>query len=266
MIETPRFVMTDLCLITAVDVEFNAATSLLASKTPSDEFQIKTCRGNVRGISGQRRITVLQCGMGAPAFAERLSEHLRHHRHHRYDALLVAGLAGGLDPNLKPGDAVVYDLCHDARDLKEKPSGCDQNASIRCDDRASELLLSSLQSAGRPSIRGSGATVDRILTEAREKLSLGIRYRAAAVDMESYEVLGVCASVGLPAAVVRVISDDAGSDLPDFNWAAEADGRMNPWRMGAAMLARPAASLKFMSGIRSVINALRKNLKIVLQT
>jgi len=257
MTETPCPFMKDLCLVTAVDVEFNAATSLLTSRTFSSEFQIKTCQG----VVGQKRATVLQCGMGAPAFARRLSEHLHHHR---YDGLIVAGLAGGLDPALKPGNAVIYDLCHDARGLKEKPSDRDENATIRCEDQLSEFLFRSLQSAGRQSFRSSGVTVNRIITEAQDKLSLGIDYQAAAADMESYDVLSVCESSGLPSAVLRLISDAADSNLPDFNRAAEADGRMNPWRMAAAMAARPAASLKFLAGLRPALKALRENLKIVL--
>lgn len=258
----------DLCLVTAVDVEFNVATSLLNSKIFSGEFQIKTCRGTADSDSGQKRITVLQCGMGAPAFAERLSEHLRHYT---YDMLLIAGLAGGLDPALKSGDAVIYDICHDGRNhpnatTKEKSPGRDENASIHCHDRVQAILFNALQTAGRRCVRGSGVVVDRIITESQQKLSLGARYQAIAADMESYDALGVCHDLGLPAAALRVISDDAGSDLPDFNWAAEADGRMNPWRTAAAMFARPVASLKFLLGIRSVLGALRKNLKIVIHT
>ncbi|MDQ3009576.1 MAG: hypothetical protein M3X11_02580, partial [Acidobacteriota bacterium] len=217
--------------------------------------------------SAQKRITVLQCGMGAPAFAERLSEHLRHYR---YDMLLVAGLAGGLDRRLKSGDAVIYDICRDGRkfklDSKEKPLNRDENASIHCNDLLVAALSALLQAAGQRCFRGSGVTVDRVLTEAQDKQLLGDCYQAAAADMESYDVLSICSKSGLPAAVLRVISDDVGSNLPNFNWAAEASGRMNPWRMGAVMVARPAASLKFLLGIRSVINALRENLKIVLQT
>jgi nucleoside phosphorylase len=268
MTETPRPVMTDLCLVSAVDVEFKAATSLLNPQTFSDEFQIKTCRGDVTGVSGQRRVTVLQCGMGAPAFAHRLAEHLRRHR---YDALIIAGLAGGLDPALKAGDAVIYDICLDwvstasyTQGSKEKPLRRDQNASIRCDDQLSGLLFGLLQGAARRTFRGRGVTVDRILTEAQDKISLGVRAHAAAADMESYGVLDVCADLGVPAAVLRIISDEAQADLPDFNRAAEADGRMNAWRTAAVMAARPVASLKFLAGIRPVLRALGENLKVVL--
>jgi len=258
--------MTNLCLVTAVDVEFNTATSLLSAKTYSNEFQIKTCRGLLGAPPGQKRITVLQCGMGAPGFAERLREHLRLHR---YDALIVAGLAGGLDPNLKSGDTVIYDLCHDARTLsgsssKEKPFACDENASIRCEGKVSDFLFSSLRLSGQRCFRGSGVTVNRIITEARNKISLGVSCHALAVDMETYDVLRVCADLSLPASALRIISDESGSDLPDFNWAAQADGQMNIWRTAAAMAARPAASLQFLWNIRSVLNSLRANLSIVL--
>jgi nucleoside phosphorylase len=253
----------EICLVTAVDVEFNAAASLLTAKTFSTESQIKICRGRL----GRRRISLLQCGMGAQGFTDRLSAYLENKCH---DALLVAGLAGGLDPELKSGDAVIYDLCHNARsshnssDSNEKPSSRDQNVSIRCHDEISEILFGTLQSSGQRVFRRSGVTVSRIITEAESKISLGTIYRAAAVDMESYDVLDVCAAFDLPATVLRLISDEAGSDLPDFNRAAKADGGINIWRTAAVMAARPTASYQFLRNIKFVIKSLRANLEVVL--
>lgn len=253
----------EICLVTAVDVEFNVAVSLLPSKTFSTESQIKTCRGRL----GRRHISVLQSGMGAHGFAQRLSNYLENNQP---DVLLVAGLAGGLDPQLKSGDAVIYDFCHDARnrfnssDSKEKPSGRDQNASIRCDDEISESLFEISEASGQRCFRGSGVTVDRIITEAKDKIWLGLRYQAWAVDMESYDELGVCTKFGLPVTVLRVISDGAGSDLPDFNFAARADGRMDIWRTAAVMAARPMASFGFLRSIKFVMKSLRRNLEVVL--
>jgi len=114
-------------------------------------------------------------------------------------------------------------------------------------------------------LRGAGVTVNRILTDAQDKLALGTETHAAAADMESYDVLAVCAGLGLPAAVLRVISDEAQVDLPDFNRATGPDGRMNVWRTAAVMAARPTASLKFLAGLRPVLRALGENLKVVLQ-
>lgn len=249
--------ITDLCVVTAVDVEFNAATSLLLSKIFSTESQVKICRGNL----AHRRITVLQCGMGAPGFGKWLAAHLKTNR---YDALLIAGLGGGLNPHLKSGDIVLYDICHEGRGFKEKPSGRDEKARLRCNDDLLELLQSSLAFSGRSYTRSSGVTVSRIITEAKEKILLGESYQAAAVDMESYDVLGICEAFHLPAAVLRIISDEAGGDLPDFNYAVTADGQMNIWRTAVAMAMRPAASLRFLRSIRPVLKSLEATLKVVL--
>src|SRR5207245_11582177 len=59
---------TDLCVVAAVDVEFKIAAGLLSGKSFSEETRMKICRG----LFGGRRVTILQSGMGAPGFAERL--------------------------------------------------------------------------------------------------------------------------------------------------------------------------------------------------
>ncbi|MEK7833274.1 MAG: hypothetical protein AAB401_19445, partial [Acidobacteriota bacterium] len=86
-----------ICLVTAVDIEFKTAITLLSQSVLLTESKYKICRG----VIGDRRITVLQCGMGARGFAEWLSHHLKNNS---YEALIVAGLAGGLNPKLKTGD------------------------------------------------------------------------------------------------------------------------------------------------------------------
>src|SRR5262249_39583471 len=108
MSKTATSGFTDLCIGAAVDVEFKIAANLLSEKTFSEEPYMKICRG----LFGGRRITILQSGMGAIAFAERFADHFAKNR---YDALIIAGLAGGLDPRLRVGDAVLYNLCYDAR-------------------------------------------------------------------------------------------------------------------------------------------------------
>src|SRR5215813_15506889 len=153
MSETGAAGFTDLCLVTAVGIEFKIAAGLLTAKSFSEEPPLEGRRPCLRGPTqehldepgrqgrlpskgfsegprlkicrgqfGARRVTVLQSEMGAVGFADRLVEHLADNR---YDALIVAGLAGGLDPKLRVGDAVLYDLCYDARAidiiLRERP-------------------------------------------------------------------------------------------------------------------------------------------------
>ncbi len=248
MSEKSRTGYADLCVVTAVDIEFTVAARLLTESSLSEEAGMKVCRGRF----GQRRIAVLQSGMGARGFGQRLAEHLAVNR---YDALIVAGLAGGLDPKLRAGEAVLYDLCYDAR------ADRDEVASVGADDGLSKFLFEALSASGRSCVRGSGVTVNKIITEAEDKLALGARYGAAAVDMETFEVLNACARFNLPAAALRVILDEAGHDTPDFNRAYEPDGLVNVRPMASVMMARPLAASRFLLGVRPAIRSLRENLK-----
>jgi nucleoside phosphorylase len=252
---------TDLCVVTAIDVEFKIAARLLSGKSFSEEPQMKICRG----LFGARRITILQSGMGAIGFAEGLAEHLGNNR---YDALIMAGLAGGLDPRLRVGDAVIYNLCYDARDVDFSSNDYSDPEKTRkgakaaaSDEQFSGFLYGALTSAGLSFIKAPGITVSRILIDAKEKLALGAHYAASAVDMETYQALSACARSGLPAAALRVISDDAGHDIPDFNRVYNADGRINSWRMASAMIARPSAALRVLMTIRPALQSLKMNLQ-----
>lgn len=266
MIHRPESIpieLADLCLVTAVDIEFKTATDLLNSKIFSNDSKIKICQG----LFANRRVTVLQCGMGARGFAEWLKNHLNECS---YDALIVVGLAGGLDGALKAGDAVIYDRCYlgdsepEPTGSKEKQSACDEKASIHCNDSLSRYLLDLLQASEHRSACGLGITVPRIITDAKDKVRFGADYMALAVDMESFHVLRVCADFGLPVSVLRVISDEVDDDLPDFNYASGNEGSFSNWRMFLAMTTRPAASLKFLLGMRAVMESLRTNLKTIL--
>jgi nucleoside phosphorylase len=196
----------------------------------------------------------------------RLSAHLRNNQ---YEALMVAGLAGALDSQIKTGDAVILDKCYNARaDRNGSNSGDVQlgsgdNAFIACDDRLSQSIAETLLESGGACIRGAGVTVDRIITSAREKIALGKRYQAAAVDMETYDCLSVCAHFGLSATALRVVSDDAVSDLPDFNRALDREGRMSKWRMASAIMINPINSARFLLSVSRVLDSLRTNLETI---
>jgi nucleoside phosphorylase len=247
----------DLCIVAAVDVEFKIGADLLSEKSFSEEPRMKICRG----LFGGSRITILQSGMGAIGFAHRLAKHLTNNR---YDALIVVGLAGGLDPKLRVGDAVLYDLCYDGRAIdltrRERPDR-EEVAAIAGDELLSDFLYAALTRSGLSFVREPGITVGRVVTEAGEKLALRAHYGAAAVDMETFEALSVCARLGLPAAALRVISDEAGRDIPDFNRVYNANGRINGWRMAAAMMARPSAAFRLLLTIRRALRSLRASLQ-----
>jgi|SRR5215475_6616840 len=239
----------NLCLVTAVEYEFKIIVSLLSGSRVSYENEIS----GYRGFFGERLITVLKSGMGARGFAERLAKHLCLNN---YDALMVVGFAGGLNPSLKSGDAIIYDICHQAN--------IDLIPSIACDTYLSKLIFDILQKSMLKSILGSGVTVDRIVTGAREKIALGIEYNALAADMESYRLIAVCAEARLPAAVLRIISDDVEANLPDFNNAIQSDGRINNWRMATTIIRTPLASMRFFRKLSPAISSFRECMQAIL--
>ncbi len=247
------------CVITAADIEFKNVTKLLIGALTQLELRLKVCRGRFNGLA----VTVLQTEIGAPQFAERLQDHLSIFD---YDALLVIGLAGALDPALRTGDVVIYDRCLDGRGAeawlqtgsKENPPARDEIASISCDARLAQKLFEVLNERGLRCVRGPGVLVERIVIDAQAKLTLGKQLQATVADMESYLVLATLGESQLPCAVLRTVLDEASSDLPDFNAALGKDGRMEHRLALQAMRARPLPALRFLRSLRPALCALRE--------
>lgn len=259
--------IASLCVVTAAEVEFNAVAGLLTQRSVERSGELKLCRGELES----QRITVLLSEIGAVGFTEKLAGHLATES---YDGLLVIGLAGGLDPQLRTGDTVIYNSCirigtaavssSEALVVREKRNVREEIASLRCDPQFSTLICERLR-AGKlqcPSV--TGMTVDRIIVNAADKRALRSACNAAAVDMETYQVLKVCARAGLPAAAVRVISDEAGQSLPDFNRALDREGRLSGIRAGLAIMTRPFAALHFLLNLRRVTAALKETARAAL--
>jgi 4-hydroxy-3-methylbut-2-enyl diphosphate reductase len=156
--------MTRLAVITALRIEFAA----LAGRVPDAEL--------------------LRCGMGA----ERVTAWLPQLKATNPEAVVVAGVAGGVDPSLRPGDVVVASEVRDERG--------------RTVLRGAAPLVAELRRMGLRVRTGPMVSCDRVVGGAEERARLAAT-GAVAVDMESAAV--VRATVGVPTAVVRVIVDTA---------------------------------------------------------
>lgn len=127
--------------------------------------------------------------------------------------VLTCGYAGGLNPQLQRGD-VVYDA-----------------------DAETGLAIPLAGLGARP---GLFHCVNRIAVTAAEKQALRQQTRADVVEMESGVIRALCRERGIAAATIRVISDDATSDLPlDFNALARPDGNISYVRLAAALVRSP---------------------------
>ncbi len=147
---------------------------------------------------------------------------------HGSRALLSFGVAGGLDPAMRPGALVVAEtvIAPDGRKWRTDPGW-----------RAA--LVAALAPIG-PVGGGTLAGSDRVLASAAEKRRLFEATAAAAVDMESHAVARVAAASGVPFAVLRAVADPAERALPRTALGAlDADGRLRGWRVVVSLATRP---------------------------
>ena len=111
--------------------------------------------------------------------------------------IISFGIAGGLDPSLRPGDLVVA------------------NEVMAADDRwataatLSETLVEGTNIGRRKIVGGTIVGAEEVILHPRDKIQLHKETGATAVDMESHIAAAYAASVGLPFAALRVINDPA---------------------------------------------------------
>lgn len=113
-------------------------------------------------------------------------------------AVISFGIAGGLAPQLRPGDVV----------LARSVDGGDARATA--DARWLERLADALPHATVEDVAG----VDRVVAGTRGKQVLHRATGAAAVDMESHIAARLAAQHGVPFAALRVVADPAERSLP----------------------------------------------------
>ena len=120
----------------------------------------------------------------------------------RFCAIVSFGLAGGLDPALRPGEVAVAAAVVAGEARRET------------NPRLTEILVEGFESAGARCARVTLAGVDAPVMTAAEKAALRDATGAAAVDMESHVAGEFAAARRLPFAVVRAIGDPATRALP----------------------------------------------------
>jgi adenosylhomocysteine nucleosidase len=124
--------------------------------------------------------------------------------------VIMAGVAGALDPALQVGDVVIDDL----------PPGWNAPAGAR---------------------RGAIVTQDGILATPSDKADLFGRTGALAVDMETACVRQWARGRGVPFVAVRSISDRADQTLdPAVLRLVDSFGNPRPAALAKALLARPS--------------------------
>jgi len=137
------------------------------------------------------------------------------------DALVSFGLAGGLDPVLRPGNILVPNAVH----LDGQIVPCDAALTARLGGPTDHVLL-------------AGET---LLDTADAKRRVWHSLAAHAIDLETAAVARAALAHGLPFAVLRAICDPANASLPPAARAAlDIAGGIGLWRVAQSLLRQPS--------------------------
>jgi adenosylhomocysteine nucleosidase len=136
------------------------------------------------------------------------------------DALVSFGLAGGLEPGLRPG-ALIVPCAVIARGVRYRT---DPALSERLGGATGQVVL------------GANAVVAGVAEKRRLYGEVG----AAAVDLESGAVARAATARGMPFAVLRAVCDPVERGLPAAALAAlDAHGSIGMGRVIASLVVRP---------------------------
>jgi adenosylhomocysteine nucleosidase len=180
-------------------------------------------RSRLRSLPDQRSVRCF--GTGPEAAGKAASELLEE----GCTALLSFGLAGGLDPLLRPGSVVVAEAI-----VTDRGEAFPTDIAWR--QRVVERLT-----AGRAVVEGRLLGSDRPLLTQVDKCALANQLRASAVDMESGAVARAAQRSGVPFMAIRAVADPAERAIPA--WLAEAigsSGRARLHLVAAGALAKPS--------------------------
>jgi nucleoside phosphorylase len=173
------------------------------------------------------------------------------------DAVLVIGLCGGLTETLPEQRIVAYTECLSAGPNKAPP--------LQCSRSLTDDVVKRLQQQGITVDRVTGITSPRIATTKAERLALA-RSGAAAVDMESYPIVSAAARAGVPAVVLRVVSDSLDTEMPDFNRALNSQGALDGRRALWIAFGSPIQTLRLLSSNKRAIERLKPAVKVILES
>ena len=171
--------------------------------------RLKIRRGDlpVLLITGMKREAACAAGDGvitlcSGASAAQLRQSLERLKGQDFGAVISFGLAGGLDPALRPGDAIV------AREIIA------QGARYAVHPRLAAAMIDAVAKTGRAPVSDALVGVDQMAMDVAAKTALRKQTGAAAVDMESHIAAAFAKANRTPFAAVRVVADPATRALP----------------------------------------------------
>lgn len=156
-----------------------------------------------------QEVVLLRCGIGAAA----IPAVTWFTQHCQVWGVINVGFAGGLQPHLGTGNAVlVTQVCTTRTDSAMACLG--HPTAIEPDSALTRLAAVAAEHAALCAHKGILLSTTELVLRAADKQGLGQRCGALAVDLESYHIGRIMAAQHLPFVVLRTIFDTSGDDLP----------------------------------------------------
>lgn len=194
-------------------------TLLIAPTAPEYAAIRSALRKNPHGLN----LSLQRCGAGmqqARTFSKRLNPS-------NTSYLVLVGWAGGLSPDLNPGDIV---FARRAITIDQEPVPCEIPAGIQ----------DKLEQAGIGKTRtGDILTTPQVLATPESKLDAQ-QTAALAVEMEAYPLAAWSHAHEIPFVHARVILDSAQESLPDLGNSLDELGRPRILPILARILRKPS--------------------------
>ena len=156
--------------------------------------------------------------------------------------ILIMGLCGSLSNLCAIGDALLVESCED---INHNLIKLDTQLTA---DIGEKLAIETV----------AALTSDRIVTLASEKLNLARQYSADLVEMEGYSYVVKLQNQDKAVAMLRVVSDDSYSDIPDLNRAVDSQGNLKSLPMAIAWVKQPLAAVRLIKGSLAGLKALEQ--------
>ena len=192
--------------------------------------QLENGLETVRGRWGEVPIVSARIGMGHEGMEKKISSWLKEHP---CQAVILAGLAGALDPAWDEGDVTSFH----AEDWDPFHRWCGSQARVR---------------------GGQWHTAHEIIATGEAKIALGKKTGCGIVEMEWDYVAEACQKHKTPLVGLRAVSDHADKLLPADLFLLGCDaitGKSTPGKIGLHLALRPWRLVELLPAVAGCIHA-----------
>ena len=190
------------------------------------ETGLETLRGTWNGLP----VVSARIGMGHPGLEKKITGWLADHP---CRAVLLAGLAGALDPAWDEGDLTSFH----AEDWEDFYRWVQSHAKVR---------------------PGQWHTAHEIIATAEAKLALGKKTGCGIVEMEWDYVAKACGQLNMPLVGLRAVSDHANKLLPADLFLLGCDhetGKSTPFKIGSYLAFHPWRLVELLPAVAGCTHA-----------